>query len=44
MRRRTVVIGTAALPALGAATPELDRRVQAFLDAKRPEWSRGINY
>jgi caffeoyl-CoA O-methyltransferase len=40
-----MVIGTAALPAAGsAATPELDRRVQAFLDAKRPEWSRGINY
>jgi len=40
-----MVIGTAAPPTAGvAAPPELDRRVQAFLDARRPEWGRGVNY
>lgn len=44
MKRRAVLIAAAAgAPALGTTTPEFDARVAAFLDAKRSQWSRGIN-
>jgi len=46
MKRRTLVLAAAGAPAAtsGRTTREFDARVQAFLEAKRPHWSRGINY
>jgi predicted O-methyltransferase YrrM len=49
--RRSLLQGAAAMtiavtaPRLAAqTTPELDRRVRAFLDERRHTWSRGVNY
>lgn len=48
LHRRSIILSTLAVaagtPISAATSPELDRRVRAFLDRKRPEWSRGINY
>lgn len=46
MKRRAVLATLACGPvvAMSDSSRELDARVQALLDAKRPHWSRGINY